>query len=113
MTILRERQSWRKSTAKRLPRGKRDGSRTGLTAEQAGNVRAALRVLLVRYGSSRKLARAMAVYYKAIERVLRRYRRPTVLMARKAAELAGVTPEELASGEFPKPGSCPLCGRTG
>ena len=108
MTVLRERQSWvkvkRPSDFEPLDR---------LTSEQERHVRAAMAVLRIRFGSFAKVAKAMKVQRKTVERHASGRGRPTPGMAIRVASLVGVTVDEVLTGKFPLEGSCPYCGRIG
>lgn len=111
MTILRERQVWR---AKPIKQGKRPGARIDrLTPEQEDNVRAWLRVLRTRLGTWGRVGDELRISIKTVERVLAGTRRPTAGWLPRVAGVAGVRVDDVLSAPFPKPGSCPMCGRCG
>jgi hypothetical protein len=111
MTILREKQSWKRDKPRRRDR------LFVLTAEEEANVRAALRVLRIRYGGWAPLAEALGCKLKTLKNIAAResaskgYRHPTPGHALYVARLAGAPVEDVLSGAWPKPGSCPMCGR--
>lgn len=110
MTILRERQVWRR--AKPLKQGQRPGARIDrLTPAQEANVRAWLGVLHTLLRSWPRVANALHISLTTVERVLAGRRRPTVGWALRLAEAAGVPVDDVLSGKLPKPESCPLCRR--
>jgi hypothetical protein len=106
MTVLRERQTWTKDR-----KSKRERYTDGLTPEEQACIRVALAVLRIRYGTLRKLAVAMHTTYKTLVRMSNKSGKPTAGIAIRAARLAGVPIDDVLSGNFPKAGSCPLCGR--
>ncbi len=105
MPILTERKVWRCS---RPPY--RDP--LALPVEEQAHVRRALRVLKLRYRGWPKLARALGVPLKSLERTLTGKDRPVSAgLAIKVARVAGVPVDEVLKGLFPRPGECPMCGR--
>jgi hypothetical protein len=108
MGILRERKVWKKPTE---ARGTRRLDR--LSPEQVANVRAAMKVLAIRFGSVAGVARAMGTTRRTLEHMLGRAGKPSAGLAVHAARLAGVPVEDVLTGAFPKPGACPMCGRCG
>ena len=108
MTILRARQVWKRP---RKPRARETLDR--LTPEEAANVAVVVKVLCVRLGTTTNVAKAMQTNPKTIQRAVSGKKQPSAGMAIKAAKLAGVPVDDVLSGEFPKPGSCPMCGRCG
>ncbi len=106
MTVLTTRVTWRK------PKQLTAGTRTpDLTDDEVANVRAALRVLRQRVGGYRQLAVTLGVNLETLKRAGSRRRiPPSVGLALRAARLAGVPLEEVLSGAWPKPGTCPTCG---
>jgi hypothetical protein len=83
-----------------------------LTPDEQANARAALRVLRLRYGTTRKLAEALSANTTTIKAALAKRGKPTAGTALRAARLAGVPLESLLSGAWPPEGACPHCGRT-
>jgi DNA-binding phage protein len=84
-----------------------------LTPEEQDHVKAALRVLRTRLGGTAKLAEALTMNAGTLSWMLSRTGKPSAGTALRAARLAGVSVEELLSGAWPRPGSCPHCGRGG
>jgi hypothetical protein len=74
-------------------------------------VRAAMKVLAIRFGSIAGVARAMGTTRRTLEHMLGRVGKPTAGLAVHAARLAGVPVDDVLSGAFPRPGTCPMCGR--
>lgn len=108
MTILKERQVWVRVSGRR----QRDPL-DRLNQEQRDGVRRAIATLSGRYGSLTKLAKAMGVHSTTVIRSARVTGKPSAGLAVKLAKLAGVPVDDVLSGAFPKPGSCPVCGRCG
>lgn len=83
--------------------------------EEAECVRVALRVLSARYGSKVALARRIGVHVNNVARWVasrgHTARAPTAAVALEVARIAGVSVDDVLSGEFPAPNSCPICGR--
>jgi len=94
----------------------RDPSKTrrssDLTPEEQANAKAALRVLRARVGGARQLAEALSANHATLLAALSRRGKPSAGLALRAARLAGVPLEDVLSGAWPAPGSCPHCGRT-
>jgi hypothetical protein len=106
MAVLRERTVWKKPRAARAVE-----CIDHLSPEQEANVRAAMNVLRVRFGNWHAVGKAMRVNRQKVARVMRGHGRVTAGLAVRAAMLAGVPVDDVLSGAFPKPGSCPMCGR--
>ncbi len=107
MTVLRERQVWKK--VKEQPKNRLHVEKMNkLSPEQAANVRIALKVLKIRYGTLQKLAELMHVTLGSLTRVLAA--EPNAGLALRIAQVAGVPVDDILTGAFPKPGSCPMCG---
>jgi hypothetical protein len=81
-----------------------------LTAEEQKNVRAALAFLRHRVGGWKSLARILHFTEKSLNHV-GTGRKATPLMAFKISRLAGVSMDDVLTGKFPAPGTCPHCGR--
>lgn len=107
MAILTKRETWR--APKQLGPAKYTPD---LSAEEHENVRRALHVLRRRFGSWAALAEAMGTKMKTVEHAGGRHHKPSVAIALRVARLAGVPLEDVLSGAWPKPGACPMCGRT-
>lgn len=109
MSILRERQVWKR--AAELP--KRQTARMNeLTREEQANVRHALAVLRVRHGSFKEVAAVMGVNRNHLTEMANGNEKPGAGLAIRVARVAGVPVDDVLSGAFPRPGSCPMCGRT-
>lgn len=108
MTILRERIVWRAPTKRRAHSRERLDR---LTPGQEANVIRAMRALHGRLGTWVKVARALQVSIKTVEKVLAGKDRTTPGWALRIAQIAGVTVDDVLTGAFPKAGACPACGR--
>lgn len=106
MTILTSRVAW---TKPRDPNRTRRAS--DLTPQEQAHVRAALRFLRVRHGTTRKLAEAMGVNHRTLRSILSKDR-PSAGVALRAARLAGCRVEAILDGVWPPEGACPRCGRS-
>jgi hypothetical protein len=103
MAILTERRVWRQKAPYRDP--------LGLTAEEQAGVRQAVRALRRRYRSWQRLAQALGLPLKSLERGLQGKDRPVSPgLAIRAARLAGVPVDDVLKGLFPRPRECPMCG---
>lgn len=77
-------------------------------------MRVALKTLAVRHGGWTKLAKRMGVSANTLTGAMLKKRKglgPGVAL--EVARTAGVTFDDVISGRFPEPGSCPMCGRSG
>lgn len=101
MPVLRERVAWSRP---KVPRG------PDLTPEEAKHVKAALAFLRARYGSWPKAAAAMGLKPVSVRYVASKRGGVTAGVALRAARAAGVPVEDILSGAWPKPGTCPHCG---
>ena len=107
MPILSERKTW----AKPRPPGEHRHA-SDLTPEEKANVRLALRFLRVRAGGVEQLAAVLKVKPKLIANACGVRGKPSAGLAIRAARMAGASVEDVLSGAFPPPGTCPHCGRT-
>ncbi|MGO8993849.1 MAG: transcriptional regulator [Polyangiaceae bacterium] len=99
------RETWRRAPIVR------SGERPDLTPEEQAHIRAALRVLRQRLGGYVPLAAALGVNAKSLKDAGAPSGKPGVGLALRASRLAGVPMEDVLSGSWPRPGSCPHCGR--
>lgn len=81
-----------------------------LTADEQKNVRAALAFLRHRLGTWKTLAKVLKMKERSLTNVANG-RTATPMLAFKIAKLGSVTFEDVTSGRFPSPGTCPHCGR--
>jgi hypothetical protein len=110
MTVLVGTKRWKK---KRTLLKERSTHAAGiLTPEETACCRVALRVLQVRAGSLAKLAKQMNVSLGTLNFAARPRNPFGTGMAYELSKVAGVPIDDILSGRFPKPGSCPHCGRT-
>lgn len=107
MAILKEKEVRRKPRATRTVELVND-----LTPEERTNVLAALQVLRVRFVDWVGVAKALGISHKVVQ-IAARNKKPSAGLAIRIARLAGVPVDDVLSGAFPKPGSCPMCGRGG
>lgn len=106
MRILRERIEWRREgTTQRLR------CTSSLTPEEQAHVRVAMRSLRHRYAGNAGLAKAMGVSSSTVAHAIGK-RRVTADLAIRAARLARVPIGDILKGAWPKPGACPMCGRS-
>jgi hypothetical protein len=82
-----------------------------LSPQERENVRKAVRYLARRFGSYGKLADAMCVKETRIKYSLSGAGTVSVSVALRAAKVAKVPLEAVLAGAWPKPTSCPHCGR--
>jgi len=83
-----------------------------LTPEEQSNVKSALRVLRVRLGGLEPLSKELKCCSRTVKWAYSKKRRPSAGLAARAARLANVPIDDVLSGAFPKPGTCPHCGRS-
>ena len=83
-----------------------------LTPEEMAYAKVALRVLRLRVGTIRQLATELSANPKTLAAALSKKGKPTAGLMLRAARIAGVPLEEILSGAWPKPNSCPRCGRS-
>ena len=82
-----------------------------LTPEERANVKAALRFLSKRYGSSAKLATVMRTKRGTVLNASSTRGPVSAGVALRVARAAGVPLEDVLAGRWPTPGMCPHCGR--
>lgn len=82
---------------------------TDLTPEEQVNVRTALRFLRTRCGTWDAMAKALHCKDSSLAHVMRR-RPPSASLAIRVARLAGVPVDDVLTGKYPTPGTCPYCG---
>ncbi len=83
---------------------------TDLTSQEQAHVRTALRFLRTRCGTWAAVGNLVGFSGAAVVNVVvgRRNVRPT--LAFRVARLAKVTVDDVLTGRFPAPGTCPHCG---
>jgi hypothetical protein len=102
MPVLREPVAWRRPRATRGPE---------LTEDERKHVKAALAFLKRRHGTWMALARAMGLKVATVVYAAGKRGGVSAGVALRAARAAGVPMEDVLSGEWPRPGMCPYCGR--
>jgi transcriptional regulator with XRE-family HTH domain len=105
MAILLKREVWRRA----VPLARR--REPDLTDAEIAALKMALRYLRVTVGGRNKLARALRVHATTLSRVLSDRKRPSAVIALRAAKLAGQPVDRVLNGAWPPEGSCPHCGR--
>jgi plasmid maintenance system antidote protein VapI len=83
-----------------------------LTAKEQANVRAALRFLRVRAGRLDTFAKALRYERATLRRVLAGSDGVSPAMAFRVARMASVGVDDVLTGKYPPPGTCPHCGAT-
>jgi hypothetical protein len=83
------------------------------TAKEVAHVRAALRFLRLRCGSWATLARALRFHETTLTKAAGGQKPATATLAVRIAKFARVGVDDVLSGRFPSPGTCPHCGHTG
>ena len=104
MTILTKREVWRRSALMRR-------REPDLTDAQVAALKRSLLFLRVTIGGRNKLARALRVHATTLSRVLSDRKRPSAVIALRAAKLAGQPVDRVLDGSWPPAGACPHCGR--
>lgn len=93
-------------------RAPRDHDRVNdLSVEEQAHVLAALRVVKIRCGQWSDVASSLQISLKAVGKLSAGASKLTAGLALRIARLVGVPTEDVLSGAFPRPGSCPMCGR--
>jgi hypothetical protein len=103
MTVLTQRVAWSKPKTRRRA--------AELTEDEQAHVRKALAFLRERFGSWEALANAMGVEEHRIWYARSEQRTVTAAIAIRSARAARVPLEDILGGAWPKPGTCPHCGR--
>ena len=81
-----------------------------LTAEEQDRVRFALRYLHAKVGAWKTLAQALGFRPLQVLKIKCRRRAVSPRMVLRVAKLAGVPVDDILTGKFPPPGTCPHCG---
>lgn len=84
--------------------------RSDLSAEEQKNVRTALKFLRTRCGTWATLAKVLDSTGRTLTEVANRRSVVSASMAFRVARLAKVGVDDVISGRFPDPRSCPYCG---
>jgi hypothetical protein len=82
-----------------------------LRPDEQANVLAALYFLRVRIGSWRLLAKALGFEKTTMFNVKKGVNEVSINMAYRVSRLASVSFDDVTSGRYPVPGTCPHCGR--
>lgn len=106
MAILTKRETWRKERPANETRRSTD-----LTPAEQENVRAAIRFLVKRHGTAAQLAEAMGAKRATLFQAMSARGTASAGLAIRAARVARVPLEDVITGAFPAPGTCPYCGR--
>ncbi|MGK3964990.1 hypothetical protein WMF01_30900 [Sorangium sp. So ce1667] len=83
-----------------------------LTNQEEANVRAALQFLRLRLGGWASLAKAIGFKEATLANVTKKGRGVSASMAMRVAKLVHVGVDDLLTGKFPPPGTCPYCGHS-
>lgn len=83
------------------------------TAKEVAHTRAALRFLRLRCGSWSTLARALRYNNMTVSNVANGQKPVTATLAVRIAKFANVGVDDVLTGRFPAPGTCPHCGHMG
>ena len=82
-----------------------------LTAEEQENGRRALRFLRFRTGGWKVMAEGLGFKRKTLTNVSEGTKGVSANLVFRIARMAGVSIEDVITGNFPPPGACPHCGR--
>jgi len=83
---------------------------TDLTQAEQAHVRTALKFLHVRCGTWATLAKVLRFGESTISEVAVGRKAAGPVLAFRVARLAKVSVDDVLSGRFPEPGTCPACG---
>jgi len=83
------------------------------TAKEVAHVRGALRFLRLRCGSWATLARALRFHETTLSSVACGHKPVSATLTVRIAKFSKVGVDDVLSGRFPAPGTCPHCGNTG
>ena len=82
---------------------------TDLTTDEQANVRIALRLLRLRCGGWKALAKGLGLKHNTISHVAGG-KTVSARMAVRVARLAAVSVDDVLTGKYPPAGTCPHCG---
>ena len=85
-------------------------AQSDLTAEEQANVRNALRFLRARCGSITNLAKVLGFKDSTLRNVVSGRKPVCASVTFRASRLAKVGVDDLLTGKYPPPGTCPHCG---
>ena len=80
------------------------------TAKEVTHVRAALRFLRFRCGTWATLARALRFKDTTLANIAGGHKTVTATLAVRIAKFARIGVDDVLTGKFPAPGTCPHCG---
>jgi hypothetical protein len=83
---------------------------TDLTAQEQTNARTALRYLRARCGGWEPLAKALRFKSTTLHKATSGARAVSASVAFRVARLGGVPVDDVLTGRFPGPDTCPHCG---
>jgi hypothetical protein len=81
-----------------------------LTTQEQAHVRAALRFLRAKCGGWRAVGKVLRVQRSTLGHALSK-RTISASLAVRVARFVGVGVDDLLTGQFPPPGTCPHCGQ--
>jgi plasmid maintenance system antidote protein VapI len=81
------------------------------TEKEQAHVRAALHFLHLRAGRWATLGRALRFHGYNLSNIANGHRAVSAKVVLRIAKFAGVGLDDVLSGRFPAPGTCPRCGR--
>jgi plasmid maintenance system antidote protein VapI len=80
------------------------------TAKEVTHVRAALRFLRLRCGTWVTVAKALRMRHSTLMNVANGQKSVSAKLAVRIAKFAKVGVDDVLTGRFPAPGTCPYCG---
>ena len=81
-----------------------------LTPAEATCVRTALKFLHSRMGGWQPVAKALCFRKVSLSNVASGHKMVSASLAFRVAKFVGVTVDDVLTGRFPEPGTCPYCG---
>jgi hypothetical protein len=81
-----------------------------LTTQEQTNIRTALKFLRGRFGTWELVAKALRFGDSTVGNVIHGHNAASVVVAFRIARLVKVPVDDVISGKFPAPGTCPHCG---
>ncbi len=82
-----------------------------LSKDEQAHVRDAMRFLLVRFGTIGGMAKALRFQAETLRHVMDGKESVSPTMAFRMARLAGTGVDDVLTGRYPVPGTCPHCGQ--
>lgn len=83
---------------------------TDLTPTEQTNVRTALKFLRLRCGTWATVAKALKLGESTVANIATGHKAPGPLVAFRVARLAQASVDDVLTGRFPAPRTCPHCG---